>query len=109
MVDQMSPIPQQIDGANVICFTPIDNRHQHTRNCRQFVGGELLGPAAGLAICQYAGKDCFYLFGCDSEWNTLSDTWHQTLDEAKAQAEFEYSGVSSTWHNVVENESEYNR
>jgi len=57
----------------------------------------LQGPAAGLAICHHEGEDCFYLFGCDSSWNTVTDTWHQSLDDALAQAEFEYEGVSKTW------------
>lgn len=78
-------------------YTPIDERHRHTGNCEQYVAGELMGPAAGLAICQYEGESAFYLFGCDEDWGTVTDTWHQTLEEAKAQAEFEYEGVSATW------------
>jgi hypothetical protein len=49
----------------------------------------------GLAICQ--GDHGFYLFGCDADWQSVTDTWHQTFDEAKGQAEFEYDGVSDTW------------
>jgi len=52
---------------------------------------------AGLAICQYEKEDAFYLFGCDAEWNSQTDTWHQTVEEAKEQAEFEYQGTSGTW------------
>jgi hypothetical protein len=52
---------------------------------------------AGLAICQPTGTQEFYLFGCDSDWNVVSDTWHQSLNEAKEQAEFEYEGISKTW------------
>ena len=89
--------PETVDGAKVICFTQIDERHRHTGNCKQIVAGVLMGAAVGLAICQYAGEDSSYLFGCDVDWNTLSDTWHETLESAKAQAEFEYQGVSATW------------
>jgi hypothetical protein len=90
-------IPSKIGGANVVCFTPIDSRRRHTGNCRQIVAGALQGTAAGLTICQYEGKDSFYLFGCDENWNSVTDTWHQTLENAKHQAEFEYEGVSNTW------------
>ena len=93
----MNAAPSQIGGANVICYTPIDGRHRHTGNCRQIVAGVLQGAAAGLAICQYEGEDSFYLFGCDENWQCVTDTWHQTLDDAKHQAEFEYEGVSGTW------------
>lgn len=60
-----------------------------------------MGPMAGLAICQYPDDDAVYLFGCDADWNNITDTWHQTVDDAKHQAEFEYQGVSDTWTNVT--------
>ena len=93
----MKKIPGEIDGARVVLYTPIDERHRRTGNCRQIVAGVLMGAAAGLAICQYAGEDCYYLFGCDEDWATQTDTWHETLENAKAQAEFEYEGVGATW------------
>ena len=93
----MKSAPRSIGGAKVICFTPIDSRHRHICNCRQIVAGVLQGAAAGLAICQYEGQDGYYLFGCNAEWDSVTDTWHQTLEEAKEQAEFEYEGVSETW------------
>ena len=61
-----------------------------------------MGAMAGLAVCQPADAEEFYLFGCDSGWNVVSDTWHQSLDEAKKQAEFEYEGISKTWSYVVQ-------
>ena len=93
----MKKVPNEIDRARVVLYTPIDERHKHTGNCQQIVAGELMGPAAGLAICQYEGEDSYYLFGCDENWDTVTDTWHETLEEAKAQAEFEYEGVTATW------------
>jgi hypothetical protein len=56
-----------------------------------------MGAMSGLAICQPGTADEFYLFGCDSEWNVITDTWHKSLSEAKEQAEYEYEGVSETW------------
>jgi hypothetical protein len=93
----VGPGPRQIGGAEVICFTPIDARHCLTGNCKQIVAGILQGPAAALAVCRYPGEDGYYLFGCNAAWECVTDTWHQTLEEAKAQAEFEYAGVSVTW------------
>jgi hypothetical protein len=83
----------------VVRWSPIDGRHRHTGNCRQIVGGVIQGPAAGLAVCQDEEDTTgFFLFGCDREWNTVTDTWHETLEEALGQAEFEYEGVSATWN-----------
>jgi len=96
----MNHPPELIGGAKVVQWSAIDDRHRATGNCRQIVADVLQGPAAGLAICQYEGETAYYLFGYDSEWNTVTDTWHETLEGALGQAEFEYEGVSHKW-NVV--------
>jgi hypothetical protein len=93
----MKACPESIGNARVVCYTPIDHRHRFTGECRRIVCGELMEAIAGLAICYSSGEDAFYLFGCDSEWQAISDTWHQTLEEAQQQAEFEYEGVGATW------------
>ena len=51
---------------------------------------------AGLAICR--APDGFYLFGCDAEWNTVTDTWHESLEDAQHQAGFEHEGIDDTWN-----------
>jgi hypothetical protein len=78
-------------------YSAIDARHQHTGRTRQIVAGVLQGPLAGLAICRYDEEVGFYLFGCDGHWNTITDTWHGSLEDAKEQAEWEYAGVTQTW------------
>ena len=93
----MSPVPKTIDGAGVLWFTTIDGRHRYTGACRHVVRGIPLGAAAGLAICQYRIEGEFYLFYCDNNWNTLTDTCHESLARARQQAEFEYEGTSQTW------------
>jgi hypothetical protein len=82
-----------------MCYTPIDERHRFTGGCKQIVAGQLMGSMAGLAICRCASEEAFYLFGCDADWQCVTDSWHQTLDDAKHQAEFEYEGVTDTWVN----------
>lgn len=96
----MKQVPELVGGAKVVRWSVIDDRHRPTENCRQIVASVLQGPAAGLAICQYDGETAYYLFGCDSEWHTVTDTWYETLEDALEQAEFEYEGVARTW-NVV--------
>jgi hypothetical protein len=93
----MKKPPRLLSGALLVRWSPIDDRHRPTGNCRHIVAGVVEGPAAGLAICQYEGSKAYYLFACGSEWNTLTDTWHETLEDAMKQAEFEYEGVSKTW------------
>jgi hypothetical protein len=93
----MGPVPHEIGGAQVLCFTPIDERHRFTGKCRHIVAGVLQGPAAGLAICRYPHTVGYYLFGCNAGWECITDTWHETVEAARAQAESEYVGVSATW------------
>lgn len=93
--------PTQLNNAKVIVFTPIDSRHKPTGGCKHTVAGELLGAAAGLAICRYESDGGFYLFYCDDQWGVLTDTWHETLEDAKEQAEFEYKGTSRTWETLA--------
>lgn len=97
----MIPPPDFLDNAKVVRWSVIDDRHCATGNCRHVVRGELQGPAAGLAICRYDDETAFYLFGCDAVWNVVTDTWHETLDDALKQAELEYEGITATWQ-VVE-------
>jgi hypothetical protein len=93
---RMKPAPRVIGNAKVLYYSPVDGRHRPTGGCKQVIAGVLQGAAAGLAICQY-GEDGFYLFGCDAEWKEVTDTWHQTVEDAMEQAEFEYEGVAQTW------------
>ena len=93
----MKPPPKTIDGGIVVYYSPVDHRHQPTGACRQIVGGELQGTAAGLFICQLDDDSGFYLLRCDADWSVVTDTYHSSLGEAKQQAEFEYTGVSATW------------
>lgn len=92
--------PERIDGAHVLRWSVTDERHRPTGNCRHVVFGELKGPWAGLVICRYENEKACYLFYCDARWNVVTDTWHETIEAALKQAEFEYEGVSLTW-NVV--------
>lgn len=62
----MRPPPKIFEGARLVRWSVIDERHRHTQNCRQIVGSELQGAAAGLAICQYDGEEPYYLYGCDA-------------------------------------------
>jgi hypothetical protein len=56
-------------------------------------GGTLIPAAAALAIAHYLTEDGYYLFGLDVRGDVQSDTWHETIEDALAQAEFEYEGL----------------
>lgn len=97
----MRPCPSTVGEARVVCYTPLDGRHTKTGHTVHLVAGREIGDPKGLAICQYDGDDSYYLFGCNDQWASQSDTWHETLADAKEQAEFEYAGTSQTWTLVL--------
>jgi hypothetical protein len=55
-----------------------------------------VGEFAGLAIAKYPNDSGFYLFYCDAEWAVITDTYHDSVERAVHQAEFEFSGVQFT-------------
>jgi len=47
-----------------------------------------------------AEDGAFYLFRLDDHGGCLADTWHQTLEEAKRQATFEFGVAPGDWADV---------
>jgi hypothetical protein len=45
-------------------------------------------------------EGAFYLLHFDARGSCFADTWHQTLDEAKRQAEFEFGISAGEWNPV---------
>ena len=58
-------------------------------------------PFTSLAITQFGGKAGYYLMHiCDAHLGT--DTWHETLEEALHQAEWEFGVMPEEWTDVQE-------
>ena len=93
----MRSCPPKIYDAIVVAWAIVGSAARPTGNTVHSVGGEVIGPVAGLAICSTTDGHGFYLFYCGPKWDEITDTWHQSVDDAKAQAEFEYHGISSLW------------
>jgi hypothetical protein len=101
--------PTQIGEARVLHFVSIDEEMRPTGATRHSFGtivdGELVPGAQmdtfhALAIVQVAGDKAYHLLYLDAEWREVTDTWHQSVDDAKRQAEFEYEGITSKWTEV---------
>lgn len=93
----MTTPPQELDGARVIGWATVSTGGRHTGQTVHTVNGRRLESACYLAIAQYAGSPQFYLFSCAADWTVLTDTCHDSLNEAHRQAEYEYAGVSGHW------------
>jgi hypothetical protein len=86
----MQSPPELLDGARVLQFASLA-RSQPTGKTRHVVGGVEVKEFGALAIVSYeAGPRCVYLFYCDRSWNVITDTWHEDVDAAIHQANFEF-------------------
>jgi hypothetical protein len=97
----VSKAPTKIDDLPVLQWTPIDSRHRVPGSCRHFnMSTDFVDPTPNIIAIVGGGPSGFYLMRFAEGWKFITDTWHQTLDEAFAQAEFEYEGCGRTWQTV---------
>ena len=95
----MGPAPSKLDGAKVITTAVVDENVRATGAMIHRGPDGAVPPASALAIVE--SEVSVYLFYCDHEWQVLADTWHSSVSNAKAQAEFEYAGISQLWKDAV--------
>jgi hypothetical protein len=86
-------VPAEIDGARVLQVADLSHTTP-TGRTRHYREDELQTGFAALALAQYDADSGIYLLYCDENWTCLNDTHHDDLAEAKAQAEFEFDGVT---------------
>jgi hypothetical protein len=84
--------PVAINGANVLSVADLSETSS-TGLTRHIVKGRDVTDFASLAIAQYEGDPGFYLLYCDENWNTITDTYHDTMVAAIAQATFEFGPI----------------
>ncbi|WP_457617715.1 hypothetical protein [Lutibacter sp.] len=90
-------IPKKIGGANLIEYLVLNKKHKWTVKTEHFISGKLVNEFYALAICQYESSNEFYLFYCDENWNEKTDTLHDSIKDAKDQADFEFENTISNW------------
>jgi hypothetical protein len=87
----------------LISAEPFD-RERHTRHTESAgVVGELveteLMPWPAVLVLESSGSDAM-LFRYDALGNFSGDTWHESVDDGKGQASWEYQDLLSDWHEV---------
>jgi hypothetical protein len=87
--------PKELDGAEVVYYVILSNKHRWTGVYKHFADGQLIGSVPALAICQYAGKKEAYLFHCDHDWEVTTDDLFASVDEAMEQAAAQYDGLGN--------------
>jgi hypothetical protein len=86
----MEQPPEFLDRARVLQVASLA-RSQPTGKTRHVVGGDEVGDFAAVAIARYDEEPTgVYLFYCDRGWNVVTDTWHEDVESAVQQANFEF-------------------
>lgn len=88
-------IPRILEGADVLQYAIVTADVDHTNATRHVINGVPFECAAALAIAHYeeVSSPSHYLFYLSEDGAVMTDTAHDSLDAALAQAEFEYRGL----------------
>lgn len=81
----------------VIQWVKLVSKHLPTGKTRHYRGGELLPTPRELKIGKYPNDHGFYLLYFDGAGNEMTDTYHDTLEDAMAQAEREFQVKVDDW------------
>ncbi|MEO9801724.1 MAG: hypothetical protein ABJF04_00685 [Reichenbachiella sp.] len=94
-------LPTEIDDAPILLLNRIDKQlHTSTGATVHTVDGEQMEQPAFLAICKYEQDEGIYLFYCNRTFNPMNDTYHESIEQAIEQAEFEFEGTKNTWERI---------
>ena len=84
----------------VIRRVSLGSQHPPTRNTTHLIGEEVAEPAASLQIVKHPGDRGYYLLYFDENGREFTDTYHDTLQGAMSQAEWEYRVRPEEWERV---------
>jgi hypothetical protein len=68
-----------------------------TGKTRHYRFGRLLAPPRHLEIVQLPESDGYYLLYLDENGFEMNDTWHESLDRAMDQANYEFDLAPNEW------------
>ena len=71
-----------------------------TGNTTHYDGNKILPQPLALSIVQYDGDSGFYLFYLDESGKEQTDTYHESIEDAFNQAEFEFGVKKEDWKNL---------
>lgn len=74
--------------------------HKPTGNTCHRSGLDLIPPTIMLKIAKFSDTVGFYLLHYDNDGNEITDTFHETVEDAIAQAEWEYGIKENEWDQV---------
>ena len=76
-------------------------RHYYGHIDRDHVVKDTELPTPAYVEIEPSGDGAFYLFYFDAKGVCMTDTWHESVERAKAQAEFEFEITEQDWEDVA--------
>lgn len=92
----MTGCPATIGGAKTICYARLGAAAPASRTDHTVTGAQAAASSI-LVVAQDPNDDQYYLFGCDASYAAQTDTCHATIEDALAQASFEYPELTLEW------------
>jgi hypothetical protein len=96
-IRERTSLETEMADHRVCCRMKLGDSHRPTGKTRHYRGGEECPPPAELRIIQFSDDPGFYLLYYDATGEEITDTYHESIDEAKAQAAFEFEVTPEEW------------
>ena len=78
----------------------ISGKFRPTGKTKHHVYGVEMPTPSSLKIVKYPNDPGFYLFYCNDKGEEMTDTWHETLQKAFEQANWEFGVVEGDWEKL---------
>ncbi len=84
----------------VVQAVTLSAKHRPTGRTRHYRDGALIQAPAALKIAKCLDSTGYYLLYLDQTGSELTDTYHESLEAAVDQAEWEFGVSRSDWKQV---------
>ncbi|MVN23496.1 hypothetical protein [Mucilaginibacter arboris] len=87
----LTDIPKYIDGAKTLYISKSNITFNNV------IINDIQTSIEYIVVCQYKDDSGFYLFGCDKNFNTQTDFFYDSIDEALEDAKRLYQVQNIQW------------
>jgi hypothetical protein len=84
----------------VVARVVLTDAHKSTERTRHEIGGLPMPQPSELRVVRDPEEHGFYLFYCDATGTEMTDTFYLSLDDAFAQAKFEFHVPPDEWNRL---------
>jgi hypothetical protein len=86
---------------DVLWTVELSAGHLPTGKTTHYAAGEILSPPHSLQITRYKDDAGYYLLYLDETGMEMTDTYHDDVESAMAQAEWEFGVKADEWQKLA--------